>query len=374
MEHLLFSQPVINQQCSQLMNQPQTSLEMVFSHPRVGANIKSTSTLMSITPPRLAETSPLPNSTIVSGSCDHNGGVISSEDGIKITVPQGAIKHGNLITFHITTGLYGPFVLPSKCQTNLASPYYWIGVSGSYRFQKPVQVEFEHFAVVSACDPSHYQLLCCEDDDESYTMRPVDCELSFEERERMSLCTFSTHHFCSYCLYHGCKDPMMNRIGAYFLKPKDFQYSIYFAVEVWFSYPITLCLKRNEELYTRENMILDSSFLFTAASSMNSTSYFTLSFDKEINGWDIEHIRSKMIETKTVNFYNYYANLVDLKESEEASLFPPRFVISVEKNSKWNMNLDTNIVITLNDDNEDIESVVFQLYALTSGITVKVVY
>ena len=173
---------MIDQQCSQLMNQPQATLEMIHSHPRIGANIKSSSTQPThtistrTTPLRLPEASPLPNSDIVSGSCDHNGGVISSEDGIKIIVPAGAIKGGDLVTFHIATGLFGPFVLPSKCQTNLASLYYWIGVSGSYHFQKPVKVEFEHFG---ACDPSHYQLLCCEDDDESYTMRPVDCGLSF---------------------------------------------------------------------------------------------------------------------------------------------------------------------------------------------------
>ena len=102
----------------------------------------------------------------------------------------------DLVTFHIATGLFGPFVLPSKCQ---ASPYYWIGVnvSGSYHFQKPVQVEFEHFG---ACDPSHYQLLCCEDDDESYTMQPVDYELSFSVRGNISWCTFHTNHFL--CVLH----------------------------------------------------------------------------------------------------------------------------------------------------------------------------
>ena len=109
----------------------------------------------------------MPNSDVVFGSYDHNGGLISNEDGLKITVPEGAIKGGDLVTFHIAAGLFGPFVLPSNCQTNLASPYYWIGVSGLYLFQKPIQVEFEHFG---ACDPSHYQLLCCEDDDKSYTI------------------------------------------------------------------------------------------------------------------------------------------------------------------------------------------------------------
>ena len=99
-------------------------------------------------------------SNIISGSYDYNGGILNSKYGdLKLTIPKGAIKKGDLITLSISTSLFGLFVLPSQRQTNLASPYYWIGVSGSYRFKKSVQVEFQHFAVVTACDPSHYQLL-----------------------------------------------------------------------------------------------------------------------------------------------------------------------------------------------------------------------
>ena len=111
---------------------------------------------------------PLSKTNAVSGSCDHNGGVLTSKNGdINITVPAGAIEYRDCVKFYIATDLYGPYALPSQCQNNLISPFYWIGVSGLYHFQKPAQVEFEHFG---ASDPSHYQLLSCEDDDESYTM------------------------------------------------------------------------------------------------------------------------------------------------------------------------------------------------------------
>ena len=357
--------PMIDPQCLLLMNDPQASLEMAIYH-SVGANIKSTSTQPSLisartTPTRSQlETSPLPNSTIVCGSCDHNGGVISSEDGIKITVPEGAIKSGDLVTFHIAAGLFGPFVLLSKCQANLASPYYWIGVSGSYHFHKPVQVEFEHFG---ACDPSHYQLLCCEDDDESCTLRPVDYELNFEERDGLSLCTFYTHHFCSYCLYHGCKDPKISRIVALYLRPTNFQYLNYFTVEIWFSLPISYCLKRSEELFRMRSMSLESSSIFVAPSKKHSTIYFTLNYDKEINGWSIHHSRSTIIKTTEVNFYNYNTNAKDLQAMEEASLFPPRFVINVSKKSDCNTELNTGVAITLRDGNEDKKSLIYRLFA-----------
>ena len=183
-----------------------------------------------------------PLSHAVSVSCDHNGGVLTSEhDDLKLTIPKGAIKEGDVVTISIASDLYGPFVLPSNRQADLASPYYWIGVSGSYHFHKPVQVEFEHFAVVTACDPSHYQLLCCEDDDESYTMRPVDCDLDFKVHDDISLCTFKTKYFCSLCLYYGCEDLKISKVVALYLKPDDYQYLTYFTVEVWFSFHLSRC-------------------------------------------------------------------------------------------------------------------------------------
>ena len=44
---------------------------------------------------------PLSNNTdIVSGRCDHNGGVLISKDGdIKVIIPAGAIKIGDIVKF-----------------------------------------------------------------------------------------------------------------------------------------------------------------------------------------------------------------------------------------------------------------------------------
>ena len=200
-----------------------------------------------------------PLSHAISGSCDHNGGVLTSKDGdLKLTIPEGAIKEGDLVTLSLASDLYGPFVLPSKRQADVVSPYYWIGVTGSYHFQKPVQVSFQHFAVVTACDPSHYQLLCCEDYDDSYTMRPdVGCSLRLTVQDDISWCTFNTDGFCSYCLFPGCEDPIINRIAAIYLKTQD---SHCFTREIWFSFPISQCLERNKELYTKKGMVLDHKY------------------------------------------------------------------------------------------------------------------
>ena len=315
---------------------------------------------------RLELMCPLYNSNIVSSTCDHNGGALTSKDGdINVIIPKGAVEEGHSIIFYIATGLYGPFILPSQCQTDLASPYYWIRVTGSYHFQKPVQVEFEHYG---ACDPSHYQLLSCEDDDESYTMRRVDYDLSFTVRDdNIAVCTFQTCHFCSYCLFHGCKDPKINRIVASYLKPANFKNLNHFTVEIWFNFPINHCYKRNKELYTNKGMILDTdcTSTFEASTDENSRSYFALSYGQTSEDWCVGHLRFQEISTKEVNFYNYYTNMCDLKANEENSQFPPRFIIDVLKNSDCKTDLNTSIAVTLHGDVKT-KSATFKLFVSTS--------
>ena len=302
-----------------------------------------------------------PSSNIASGSCDYKGGILSSINGdLKLTILNGAIKHGDIVTLSLESHLYRPFVLPSKRQVDVASPFYWIGVTPSYCFQQPVQVEFEHYG---ACDSSHYQLLCCEDDDESYIMRPVDYEFSFKMQDDMSWCSFEAYRFCSICLFHNSVDPAINRIAAICLKTKNFQYLNHFTTEIWFSFPISHCLKRNEELYNKEGMILDykCSHTFEASCDKNSTSWFALSYYQDVDGWHMEHSRSKKINTKEINFYNYYKDMEQLKANENNSLFPQRFVVNVKK-SESNTGLDTNIMVTLhNSEGEKLDPIPFKL-------------
>ena len=297
-----------------------------------------------------------------SGSCDHNGGILTSKYGdLIVTIPKGAIKDGDSVTLSLASDLYGPFVLPSKCQADVVSPYYWIGVTPSYCFQKSVQVKFEHFG---ACNPSHYQLLSCEDDDKSYTMQPVDYELSFQMHDDISWCSFESYRFCSICLFHNSVDPAINRIAVICLKTKNFQYLNQFTTEVWFSFPISHCLKRNKELYKREGMILDRkcSHTFEASYDKNSTSCFALTYHEDVNGWHMEHYRSKKINTKEINFYNYYTDMEELKANEDNSLFPQRFVVYVNK-SESNTGLDTKLMVTLrNGEREILDEIPFKLY------------
>ena len=313
-----------------------------------------------------------PLSYPTSGSCDHNGGVLTSKYGdLKLTIPEGAIKDGDLVTLSLASDLYGPFVLPSKHQSDVVSPYYWIGVSGSYHFHKPVQVEFQHFAVVSACDPSHFQLLCCEDDDESYIMRPaVGCNPRFTVQDDISLCTFDTDHFCSYCTFPACEDSIVTRIVALYLKTKDYQCLTHFTAEIWFSLNISLCLKRNEELYTNLGMVLDHtcSSDFETSCDKNSTSYFTLKYPEDVSGWYVKHSRSRSIETKEINFYNNFRDKEHLKRNEDNSLFPKRFIVNVIKKCGCNTDLNIEMEVALHKNEVEIpQSIPFLLLVQASA-------
>ena len=329
---------------------------------------------MKTMPDLLSVQQPLPQKYCPSSvsTCNHEGGVLTSEDGaIKLTIPKGAIMKGDLPMFHFETSLYGKFKLHKAShhqQHDLVSPFYRIGVSKSYHFHKPINVEFEHFAVVTACDPSHFQLLSCEDDDESFTMKPVDNALSFSIQDGISWCTFVTDHFCSYCLSHRSHvhpdHRIMTRISAFFLKPKNFQSLDKFTVEVWFSFTTNYCFKRNEKLYTDKGLILDkdSSCIFDASSNRSSRNYFALNYDQCNDGWDVDHFRFDRIPTKDINFYNYYTNEEDLKANEDQSFFPPRFILSVHKKPNCNKDLNLTIEITLFKKPPSKKSVFFKLF------------
>ena len=236
---------------------------------------------------------------------------------------------------------------------------------------KPVQVEFEHFAVVTACDPSYYQLLTCEDNDKCYTMQPVNYDLGFKEQDGISWCTFQTCHFCSYCLCHDCKDPVINKIAALYLRTNDFQHLDNFTAEIWFSFPISQCLKRIEELYTPQGLSLDKqgSYSFTAPCDKSSKSFFTLTYHEDNDGWCMKYLRSKKIKTKEINFYNYYNSKEDLKANENNGLFPHRFIVEVIKESECKKNLHTNIKVTLHKNKRSkLQSVSFNVFVSLSAL------
>ena len=64
--------------------------------------------------------------------------------------------------------------------------------------------------------------------------------------------------------------------------------------------------------------------------------------------------------------------MYDLKAAQEASLFPPHFIIGVIKEIECNANLDINIVITLCDGNEVKASAKFYYFILYHQVRITV--
>ena len=94
-------------------------------------------TMVPVKPPSHAACPLSANATITPRrTYDHNGGVLTTEDGIELVIPKDAIKEGDLVDICTATDLYGPFTFPPNCQkVQVVSPYYWIGIAaGSYHF------------------------------------------------------------------------------------------------------------------------------------------------------------------------------------------------------------------------------------------------
>ena len=118
-------------------------------------------------------------------------------------------------------------------------------------------------------------------------------------------------------------------------------------------------------------MILDTdcSCYFDAASDKSSTGYFALNYDQCDDGWVMNHFRFDRIPTKDINFYNNYKNIEDLKAIEEIELFPPRFILEVERKPNCTNNLNRKIRTALfkAENTTSTESVVFKLFVPISN-------
>ena len=72
-----------------------------------------------------------PLSHAMSGSCDHNGGVLINEGGdLKLTIPQGAIKDEDEVIFCTASDLFGPghlysLKLPSSFGQSILLDWSW---------------------------------------------------------------------------------------------------------------------------------------------------------------------------------------------------------------------------------------------------------
>jgi len=190
------------------------------------------------------EKCPLPDSPIVSMVFDYTGGVlIVEEHDVRVTIPHGAIEVGQKIQIEVSADLFGNFVVPESYQP--ISAYVWIGAC--YKFKKQLEIEVEHWAVVSQQDLSHLcilttdcEMLCAKSEMNLEEMYEDTCNHQYEING--TTCTFYTDHFCSKCLATKYRE-LPKRIVMYHYVPKDYTKDLDFVAEVCFCYDLRLCKK-----------------------------------------------------------------------------------------------------------------------------------
>ena len=96
----------------------------------------------------------------------------------------------------------------------------------------------------------------------------------------------------------------------------------------------------------------------------SSTSFFTLYYHNDFEDWIIDHSKSKEIRAYELNFYNYYASMEALKESEESSLHPPRFIVNVIRKPECTKDLNTAMNVSLSEEGKADKTIQFKLYVL----------
>ena len=192
------------------------------------------------------EPCPLFNSNIVAKCFDNEGGkLLIDEHSVIITIPKGAIAVGDQVQIQAAASLIGPYIIPEAFHP--VSAFVWIGAS--YTFEKKVQVQIEHHAVLSHPeDIVQMSLLsaCCKDKvigndgQDMYEMHEATYQPQCKIKE--FICIYSTDHFCSNCL--TTKDEKIpNRIVVYHTLPKLYESADVFVSEICFCYSLELCKK-----------------------------------------------------------------------------------------------------------------------------------
>jgi len=304
---------------------------------------------------------------ICSAKFDHNGGELENEYGeIKLVLPRGAIRKGDLVDIQVATSLFSDdqFTFQSSHDiSELTSPICWIGAS--YLFLKAVHVEIEHVADIS--NPENYSLLTCGDNTD-LVMRPVSHSYRFEILEsHKSLCTFETDHFCSYCVKYKHKEnkakkeaKIMRKIALYAFQSEVNSGEI--MIKVYFLIPLSRCIKRLKQV--QKNLKRKQVFcgMFYKVSYKDNRYYFTMSHDSYIQGWQIKSSKFDKIEVTAVDFFKKkHGSAKSLKQAEDDELYPPSLRMSIDPSKRDTDELNFDVYIELHKNNSIKQSEMFHL-------------
>ena len=116
----------------------------------------------------------------------------------------------------------------------------------------------------------------------------------------------------------------------------------------------------------------DNTPFFEAPCDFSSESFFSINYISDVDGWHLkQYSKHRKITTKTVNIYNYHINMEELEVNEKNSLYPPRFVLNVVKKPGCTKDLDTDIMVSLYDQENGIKSQRLKVFVSVPPCQVK---
>ena len=173
---------------------------------------------------------------------------------VTITVPKGAVAHGDKVQIQAAASLIGPYIIPEGYYP--VSAFVWIGAS--YTFKKHVLVQIEHHAALSqqedilqmslltAC---HKDRVTRSDGQAMYIMHEPIYQPSCTIEE--SVFIYNTDNFCSNCLAKR-NETIPDKIVVYHMLSKLYKSAELFTSEICFCYNLELC----KEVITIDHKIL----------------------------------------------------------------------------------------------------------------------
>ena len=151
-------------------------------------------------------------------TCNSFGGeYYTSDHGITLRIPDGAIPPGQIAHLEVAVALYGPFQFPDG--TCPISPILWLCVQENIDLRKPIDIILPHFlASVDKNDIESLGIKFAKADHKQYTtdvsgrnqyvFRPLEAAFIAYKEENQNYGILSTQHCCFFCI--TSKDPQIS--------------------------------------------------------------------------------------------------------------------------------------------------------------------
>ena len=157
--------------------------------------------------------------------CDSSGGEYHTSDhGITLRIPEGAIPPSQIAHLEVATALYGPFQFPDgACPI---SPILWLCIQENIKLRKPIDVILPHFLNendtenlgINFAKADHNQCIMDVSGRNLYVFRPLEAEFIAYMEGNQNYGILSTQHCCFFCITSNNPiDPDFALKAGYFL-------------------------------------------------------------------------------------------------------------------------------------------------------------